>query len=364
MTLSERVESIWYGPDGGSGLLPAMLGVLSLAYQAGLRIREFLYRAGVKGVKRPPVPCVSVGNLVVGGAGKTPAVRWITGFYRCEGVTPGVITRGYGGECRGPEVVPAGGGAEVSKRFGDEPAMLALLQPDVPVVVAKDRWAAGVTAADACGVELLVADDAFQHRRLGRDLDIVVVDAGRMFGNGRLFPRGPLREPEAALGRADVVLLNRVSSAGDSLAEKRAFLQGLAPGADLVEGDIVSSGWRLIGEEARGAERPPPGEVYAFCGLANTEDFRRLLKLGGFALAGWRPFADHHRYSRLELEELAHGAERSGAAAAVTTAKDAVRVRKWEGNVPLYVLDVELRILAGGERLQERLSSVARRSSA
>jgi tetraacyldisaccharide 4'-kinase len=357
VTLSEKVESIWYGPGGGRVFLPALLGAASLVYRVGLGVRDLLYGAGVKGVKRPPVPCVSVGNLVVGGTGKTPVARWICGFYRRRGMSPGVISRGYGGERKGPEVVTAGDGA--AGLYGDEPAMLALLQPEVPVVIGRDRWAAGVKAADACGAKILVADDAFQHRRLGRDLDIVVVDAERFFGNGRIFPRGPLREPVSALGRADVILLTRVSAAGGSLDERRALLAELAPAADLVEGDIVPTRWRPFGRETRGSAEPPEGGVFAFCGLANPNGFAGTLRGMGRSVDGWRAFPDHHRYSRGDIEALALAADRSGAVAAVTTAKDAVRLGGWPGRVPLFILDVELNILAGAERLEERLTAAA-----
>jgi tetraacyldisaccharide 4'-kinase len=269
-----------------------------------------------------------------------------------------VISRGYGGKRKGPEVVVPGSGA--ARLYGDEPVMLALEQPQVPVVVGRDRWAAGVTAVAVCGAEVLVADDAFQHRRLGRDLDIVVVDAARLFGNGHVFPRGPLREPVAALARADVVLLTRVSAAGESLAERRALLASLAPAAEVVESDIVPSGWRLYGPGSMEASGLPEGEVFAFCGLANPEAFARSLEEAGCRISGRRGFPDHHRYTDGDLETLARAADESGAAAAVTTAKDAVRIRSWPGRVPLLILDVELRLVAGEGRFREMIDAVGK----
>jgi len=358
MSLAAAAERIWYGPAAGGALLPSLLAPVGWGCRLGVGIRNRLYDSGALQVKRAPVPCVSVGNLVVGGTGKTPVTKWVSRALGHAGLRAAVISRGYGGEKRGPEVVVAGDGA--ARLYGDEPVMLALEQPQVPVVVGRDRWAAGMKAAEDCGAEVLVADDAFQHRRLARDLDIVVVDAARLFGNGRVFPRGPLREPVAALARADVVFLTRVSAAGESLAEARALLASLAPAAEFVESDIVPSGWRLHVPGSMEASGPPEGGVFAFCGLANPEAFAGTLEETGCRINGRRAFPDHHRYAERDLEDLARAVDESGAAAAVTTAKDAVRIESWPGRVPLFVLDVELRITAGEGRLREIIEAVGK----
>jgi tetraacyldisaccharide 4'-kinase len=298
-----------------------------------------------------------VGNLVVGGTGKTPVTKWIARVLAGAGLSPAVISRGYGGERKGPEAVVPGAGA--ARLYGDEPVMLALEQPGVPVVVGRDRWKAGVEAAKNCGAKVLVADDAFQHRRLGRDLDIVVVDAARLFGNGRIFPGGPLREPVASLARADVVFLTRVAAAGEALAERRALLASLAPAAVFVETDIIPSRWRHFGPDME-ASGPPEGGVFAFCGLANPGDFNRTLEEAGCLISGGRSYPDHHRYGRGDMESLARAADRSGAAAAVTTAKDAVRIESWPGRLPLLVLDVELKFVTGEVRFREMIHAAGR----
>lgn len=357
MSLAGEVERIWYGPAGSGGLLPSLLAPVAWGCRLGVTVRNRLYDSGVLPVKRPPVPCVSVGNLVVGGTGKTPVTKWVSRALAGAGLGPAVISRGYGGERKGPVVVVPGAGA--ARLYGDEPVMLALEQPGVPVVVGRDRWKAGVEAAENCGAKVLVADDAFQHRRLGRDLDIVVVDAARLFGNGRIFPGGPLREPVASLARADVVFLTRVAAAGEALPERRALLASLAPAAKIVESDIVPAGWRLFGPgmEAYG---PPEGEVFTFCGLANPGDFNRTLKEAGCRIRGGKSYPDHYRYGPGDLESLARAADRSGAAAAVTTAKDAVRIESWPGRVPLLVLDVELRLVAGEKLFREMVDAAGR----
>lgn len=357
MNPAELAERIWYG-TGEGGLLPAVLRAASWPYRAGFAAREALYRSGVRKKKRLPVPCVAVGNLVVGGAGKTPTASWITSFFGREGLRPAVISRGYGGVRRGPERVTADDGAHPSYLYGDEPVMLARRHPDVPVVVARDRWAAGMDAAVTWNAQVVVADDAFQHRRLERDLDVVVVDAARFFGNGRIFPAGPLREHPRGISRADVVLITR-RSGREALGERRTQIALLAPKALIVEGDIVPSRWRPF-EHQDGVEEPPEGPLYAFCGLANPEAFRITLRGMNRDLSGWRSFPDHYRYRDAEVEKVRMAARASGAEAVVTTEKDAVRIPCWAGEPPLYVLDVGLEIHRGRKDLEAKLRSLGR----
>jgi tetraacyldisaccharide 4'-kinase len=357
VSLAERIDGIWYGP-GERGVLPALLGAASLIYGAGYGVREALYRRGLKRSRRLGLPCVAVGNLVVGGSGKTPLVSWIISFFQERGLKPAVISRGYGGSVRRPERVAAEGTAGASRLYGDEPVMLARRHPEVPVVVGRDRPAAGREALERWGAGVVVADDAFQHRRLKRDLDIVVIDAGRFFGNGRLFPAGPLREHPRELVRAHVVLLTRVRSAGEKIDSRRRELRRLAPGAVFAEAELLPSGWKLFGEERIGAA-PPGGPLFAFCGLANPGSFRGTLEEMGRSPGGWKSYPDHHAYRPEDLAEVAGEAAASGAAAVVTTEKDAARIAKWESDLPLLVLEVRLEIVAGRGELEEKLLAAA-----
>lgn len=358
MSLRSRTERIWYGSTEEKGAFPLLLGAAAGAYRLGLGFHDSLYRVGLKRETRLAVPCVAVGNLVVGGTGKTPTVSWIIDLYRAAGVRAAIISRGYGGSSAGPERVVLGRGGAGASHFGDEPVLLAERHPDVPVVVGRDRCAAAAEAVSNHGAEILVADDAFQHRRMSRDLNIAVADAGRWFGNGRLLPRGPLREPPEALGRADVVLLNRVSACG-ATESRREEIARLSPRATVVEGDVVIEGWHLFGSPGQKGGGPPRGPVYAFCGLANPGVFRRSLEEEALPVAGWSTFPDHYRYGDKDLEHLADAVERSGAVAAVTTAKDAVRISSWPGRAALHILDVRLEITRGEEEIRDRLLRLA-----
>lgn len=354
-----RLERIWYPAGTGEGRTPAGLRLAATLYGLAARSRAALYDAGVLRQRRLPVPCVSVGNLTVGGTGKTPLVAWLLEHFLAARTKPAVVSRGYGGSEHGPAIVPPTGGSDVAARWGDEPALLAALYPDVPVVVGRDRHAAGMFAVREAGATVVVADDAFQHRRLARDLDIVVVDASRGLGNGRLLPAGPLREPPSGLARAGAVVLNRIAAAPDAERLRRSLAR-LAPHALFAESDVVVAGWR----ESRGgaaAELPRGTGVYAFCGIANPGAFRSALEGQGLRVLGWEVFRDHHAYGAAEIEALARGAAAAGAAAAVTTAKDAVRVTRWPGAVPLYRAEAKLAMISGREQLWEALKPLAAR---
>jgi tetraacyldisaccharide 4'-kinase len=326
LSLAERTERIWYGRAEEKGPLPLLLGAASGVYRVGLGMRNLLYRVGLKRETRLAVPCVAVGNLVVGGTGKTPTVSWIVDLYRTAGVRAAIISRGYGGSSAGPERVSVGSGGAGASRFGDEPVLLAERHPEVPVIVGRDRCAAAADAVANHGAEVLVADDAFQHRRVARDLNMV--------------------------------LLNRVSAcrATDS---RRKEIARLAPQALIIEGDVVAEGWHSFGFPRKKGGCRPRGPVYAFCGLANPGVFRRSLEEESLDIAGWRTFPDHYRYRDEDLESLAAEVERSGAVAAVTTSKDAVRISSWPGREALHVLDVRLEISRGRGGIRDSLLRLA-----
>jgi len=354
--LASRLESIWYPSAGSVAVPPAALRGAAALYSMATRARAAAYDRGLVEERNLPVPCISVGNLSVGGTGKTPLVAWLIDELTVLGARPAVVSRGYGGSARGPERVTNAGGCAAARRFGDEPALLAARFPDIPVVVGRDRQAAGLLAVSSGGATVVVADDAFQHRRLAREVDIVVLDASRGLGNGYQLPAGPLRESPAALARAGFVVLNRVGAAPD-LEGLRRTVEKLAPRAALAEADLVFAGWR-DGCTGATVELPAGAVVYAFSGIANPDSFHRTLETLGMSIKGGEIFRDHHPYGAREVARLQCAAAASGAVAAVTTAKDAVRIPGWSGAVPLYRAEVKLAINTGRETLWETLKSV------
>ena len=237
------------------------------------------------------VPVLSVGNLTLGGTGKTPLVRWIARWFHERGVRVAVVSRGYG----------ASGGQP-----NDEALELRKSLPHVPHLQNPDRVAAARSAIEKFQSQLIVLDDGFQHRRLARDLDIVLLDALAPFGFGHVFPRGMLREPVDGLRRADVVILSRADHLDP--AERAALWQTVRRCAPQAAGaEVIHAPRRLI--SAAGAEMPLDSvrgqSVAAFCGLGNPAGFRHTLETCGCRVVGFREFSDHHQYTPADLDALA-----------------------------------------------------------
>jgi tetraacyldisaccharide 4'-kinase len=311
-----------------SPAMRALLSPLGVAYASAARLRAWLYAAGLLPRRRLAEPVVSVGNLTTGGTGKTPMVMWLAARLAAQGRRVGILTRGYRSDA----------GAR------DEPAALARFAADqrhagrIRLGIGSNRFAAG-RVLEAHGVEMFVLDDGFQHLRLHRDADIVLLDASDPFGEGML-PAGRRREPKVALRRADVVVITRSTHAPAVETVVRRFTVSPVFYAETV--------LRGVADRSTGARVPPlqftavPG--FAFCGLGNPRAFFDDLERWGFRLAGRAVFPDHHAYRREELQRLEQQARQAGAAALVATEKD-----RWnladagELALPLWVVSIELR---------------------
>lgn len=301
---------------------------LSRVYRAGVRFRASAYRRGWLRTEELPVPVISLGNLSVGGTGKTPLVEAICRFLEADGLRPGIVSRGYrrrGGT--GLTVVSTGNGqgpaVDVS-RAGDEPFLLATHLPGVPLVVAADRVAAARRAVEL-GARVIVADDAFQHLRLGRQIDFLVIDATNPTEAGWLLPSGRLREPLEAAGRASAFLLTRCDRMGDPTAIRRIYrpFNPEAPFFETVaqpQGLLAPDGAPVELESLRGAG------VVAFCGIGSPRFFLQDLERQGAKVLEFAPFPDHHWFTDAETEDLADRFRRQGADVLVTTEKDHVRL--------------------------------------
>lgn len=302
-SFAQRLVRDWYHPQLTA--LTASLWPLSLVFGALAALRRATYRRGWRRVERLAVPVIVVGNITVGGAGKTPFVAALADELRGRGWQPGIVSRGYGRRADGVrEVVPGADAAEV----GDEPLILAAT--GVPVVVGRDRAAAGralLAAHPSCDV--ILCDDGLQHYRLARDVEIAIVDASRGVGNGLLLPAGPLREPESRLDTVDAVVrlvsgdVSRAST-GDGAATFTTH---------------VPQPWRNLADPVRVADTTAWSgpTVHAIAGIAHPQRFFALLRAQGIA-AVEHPFADHHDYVAGDLDF-------EGATAILMTQKDAVK---------------------------------------
>ena len=318
----------------------AVLAGLAVPYALAVGVRNAAYDRGLLPATGAAVPVVSVGNLTLGGTGKTPLVAWVARAVSSRGLRPAIVSRGYG--------------ARHGER-SDEAAELGLLLPGVPHLADRDRVAAAAVAAATADV--VVLDDGFQHRRLARDLDIVAVDATDPFGCDRIFPRGLLREPLAGLGRAGAVVLTRASAvdAARRVEIRRRLEAACGAAMPPVWAEARHRPLRL--RSAGGGERPleeiAAARVAAFAGIGNPAAFRGSLESCGAELAGFRGFPDHHAYTATDLDELDRWAGGLRATLVVTTLKDLVKIdRERLGGVPLVALEIALDVMTGGDALE------------
>lgn len=312
-------------------------------YSAAVAWRNRRYDRGKKPVLNVGVPVVSVGNMTLGGTGKTPMVEWICRWFRGQGVRVAIVSRGYGAE---------------SGSRNDEAMELEQRLPDVPHVQDPDRVAAAQLAIEELGSQLIVLDDAFQHRRIARDLDLVMLDALEPFGHGRVFPRGTLREPLAGLRRAELVVLSRADLVPlDRRQAIRNEVRRLAPEAAWAE--VVHAPQAIIAFDGRRQplEAVKGKTVAAFCGIGNPAGFRSTLANCGVTIADFREHPDHHRYTRSEVESLDAWAQTLRVDLVLTTHKDLVKLGTDQlGRRPLRAVSIGLEFLAGQSELESRLA--------
>ncbi len=325
-TVSDRLLRLWYESECGIFAKAAspMLRLGSRLYEKGLRRdQERLRNRRVE----LPVPVVSIGNIVVGGTGKTPLVTWIGRFLLGEGHRPAILSRGFGRSGRAPGLVPSEGSVSVlSEAFGDEPVIMAGALPTVPVWVGRNRAVSGKAAISGGGIDALLLDDGFQHLSLKRDLDIVLLDCRNPFGNGRLLPAGPLREPVSSLTRADALVLTHAETEEEAVRAK-AQIGGLIPQTPIFSCRHKMSGFRIGRDSALLSPNLLNGRrVAAFAGIARPQSFFHHLQDLDIKVCAAFAFPDHHRYSEKDMRMIFAGASANRAEAVITTAKDAVRV--------------------------------------
>jgi len=312
-------------------------------YGGIMQLRAYLYNKSLLKSERLPVPVVSIGNLTMGGTGKTPTVQMIARYLLSAGYRPAVVSRGYGGKARSPvNIVASGGDIRLDPvSAGDEPYMLAASVPGLSVLTGRRRIQPCRYACEELGCDIILLDDGFQHLAVRRDIDIVLFNATSLAGNGRVFPGGELREPFSALARADAFLLTGMTTEnkGSALAfadelRRRHRHTPLFTATNEVTG-IFGTGGRMDGDMVR--QMP----FYAFSGIAHPERFTHSLRKYGISITGQAQLPDHARYTREHVERLMLRSRESGALALITTQKDWVKLENLAGDLPLYYLAVE-----------------------
>lgn len=342
-------------------LVAAGLRALSLGYGLALRAHLGGYRLGLAKRTRLKALVISIGNLTVGGTGKTTSCLAVADYLHRQGRRVAVLSRGYRGAGeRSTRIVSEGAGPEVGVQVaGDEPYLMAQALPEVRVLVGRDRRQTGRLAVDKLAADTIVLDDGFQYQRLARDLDIVLVDALLPFGYDFLVPRGLLREPVSHLARAEAVWLTHSDLVRrDDLDAIRARVEAVAPGARVWETRHAPVGLRSIAGDIR---YPPDSlrgiRVCALSSLGSPTAFERSLERLGAEVIPAR-FPDHHPYTPQEVREVALREDR--AEWIVTTEKDAVRLPREALEKPTWVLEVKLAARSGVSSVAEELEYLLR----
>ena len=389
--------------DVGARLLRGGLQLASWGYGAAMSLRNMAYDRAWLRIARVDVPVISLGNITTGGTGKTPLAAWLANWLTDSGRTPGLLSRGYRSLARAGEAPAEPLRLPVSPNktawqeprppaavnsANDEKLVLDRLCPGVPHLQQRDRVSAARRLVNEHGCNTLILDDGFQHRRLHRDLDLVLIDALQPWGYGHLLPRGLLREPLSALRRADLVLLTRADQI--STEQRGLLLDQLARvrGTDECV-EIAFAPRRLIGlqGEVLPLETVTGRTVFAFCGIGNPQGFVRtvsaLERIPGRSVSlsdqtrisesigdeegrdatltnRVRVFPDHHHYTDRDLDAVADAARRAGAEIVLTTLKDFVKLRPetWHGP-PLYAVEVGVEFLSGNGLLESRLQQLS-----
>lgn len=325
----------------------AALWCMSQPYRAVVWMRNAAYDRGWKKVERAPVPVISIGNLTAGGTGKTPTVAMLARRLRDQDIRVAILSRGYGAGLDG---------------VNDEAKELEAKLPDVPHLQSPDRIASAKIACEELEMQVLILDDGFQHRKIHRDLDVVLLDAREPFGFEHLLPRGLLREPLRSLRRADIVVATRVDQVdAQRLAEIRTRVQRHNPKAAWIESTHRPSQLRNSESEVRDIEWIRDKKVVAISGIGNPESFVQTLRDSGANVLEHMTFPDHHLYTLTDVQtiEKTIREKHSDCEAIICTGKDlaklnAPRIGRW----PLWSLDIEITIVAGTDILDDFLKRI------
>jgi tetraacyldisaccharide 4'-kinase len=339
---------------------------LSIPFQVGVQIRNRLYNLGILPSHKVDAPVISVGNISVGGTGKTPIVLLLV--ERLKKLRPGkglkiaIISRGYGGTAKGTTVV-SDGRRTLSDPFtvGDEPYMMAEAKSGATIIVDRDRLRGAKFACEMFKANLILLDDGFQHRRMKRDLDIVLLDGRNPLGNRLLLPAGFLREPVSSLSRAGLVVLSKSVGDDKELEERCAKLSALIK-RPVIATRVVPKYWRGVSRaELHDANSIRGKRVAAFAGIAHPSSFFETVEQLGAEIAIRIPLPDHCSYGKFYLDKIAREFVLSHAEWLVTTSKDAVKLPPILRLLPVFHLEIEHQIAAGVNILDELLKGIVAR---
>ncbi|OGW38163.1 MAG: tetraacyldisaccharide 4'-kinase [Nitrospirae bacterium RBG_13_39_12] len=328
---------------------------------------EFLYYLGysikmrhaIKNQKSLPHKVISIGNITLGGTGKTPATMAVAEEAKKRGFSPCILTRGYKGKADGPCFVSIGKGPILDEyQAGDEAILMAKKLKGIPVVKSKNRFDAGIFAIQNLKSNFFfILDDGFQHRSLFRDKDILLLDGKNPFGNRRLLPIGSLREPINCIGKADIIVITKTDktiSQNSEIRNQKSKIDSLIKEIKQynTKARIFFAGHRPLKFTTTTGNTYPidwakDKKFFGFCGIGNPRSFRETLLSADMGLTGFKFFRDHHRYSPRDMRAITKDAESTGAEWIVTTEKDIMRLNGLDTQENLVVLEIEFTIEEG-----------------
>jgi tetraacyldisaccharide 4'-kinase len=354
ISIKKRIERVITGDSrNGYDWFVLFLSMASKVYGGAVKLRRLFYKKAFLTSKRLPCPVISIGNITVGGTGKTPMTIYVAQVVKNLGYKVAIISRGYKGKAEKVGGIVSDGKVLLMtpEIAGDEPYMMANRLKHVPVIVGKNRFKAGSLAIRKFDPDVIVLDDGFQHLMLQRDLDLVLLDYRKPFGNGNLLPRGVMREPVSALLHADAIILTKSDTKNNketsSPPKKLHSYERNKPVYRTFHHPFV---YKIIHRETNMKDQLRQNSdcikgrnVFAFSGLADNHSFHRTLKSLKCNVSGFMEFPDHHPYSDRDFKDISAAAKKSMSECLITTEKDYVRIaHKIDWPDDLFVVGIEI----------------------
>ena len=334
-----------------------LLHIFSFAYLLIVQVRLFLYKTGIFKTNKLQCPVISVGNLTLGGTGKTPVVQYIARFFITNGLKPVILSRGYGRSSKTLVAIVSNGENILLKpeEAGDEPYLLAENNPSLPIIVGKSRFLTGNIAINEFKPDIIILDDGFQHLSLARDLNIVLINSIRPLGNGHIFPAGSLREPISALKRADIILYTHSDEAPDNCCANLPTRKDILKPETIHTFDKIV---RISDQKIIPPEKLNKKKVMVFCGIGEPGSFRKRVEQHGAEIVDYKCFPDHYVYNMSDLQSIQKTAEKLKADLILTTQKDGVKIKEMASSFPLiWVVRMKIEFSTGEDKFQEALLS-------
>ncbi len=347
------------------GFFPKLFRILLIPlcglYGVIVHIRNYCYNVGIYKQKRLPCTVISIGNIVVGGTGKTPTAATIAKLLHSVEIKVAVLLRGYKRH-KGEKILIVSDDKNLlssREESGDEAYMLAHQLSAIPIIVGKRRFLAGEAAISKFKSEALILDDGFQHRQLARDLDILTIDATQPYGTNSMLPIGTLREPKSSIKRADIIILTRTDATGTNIEQLKTELNQLAPNTPILESIHKPISLYRLNQTDQNSAVPLNNlsgkRLLAVCGIGNPNAFAKTLEKHNPDKVELLAFPDHHLYTKSDLQQIQHKLKQVNAEWIVTTQKDEHKLAHINSELQIFVLAIELIITEGEKVLLDKL---------